>query len=106
MEKVKSDPRFAAANEEAVLKKQKPVFGPLSKAIDNASTELDMNLVDRFGNMMLVLFAGHDTTAHTMTWLTYEMARNPRHQRRLQAEVDALFAGLGGRDMAYADCTQ
>ncbi len=38
-----------------------------------------MNLLDRFGNMMLILFAGHDTTAHTMTWLTYELARNPRY---------------------------
>lgn len=104
MEKVKSDPRFATANEEAVLNHQKPVFGPLSKAIANASTELDMNLVDRFGNMMLVLFAGHDTTAHTMTWLTYEMARNPKYQRRLQAEVDAMFAELNGRDMTYEDC--
>ena len=58
---------------------------------------------DQFGNMMLILFAGHDTTAHTMTWLTFEMARKPALQARLQAEVDAFFAKLGGRDMEYAD---
>ena len=36
-------------------------------------------------------FAGHDTTAHTMTWFAYEMAKHPLHQARAQAEVDALF---------------
>jgi hypothetical protein len=40
-----------------------------------AATKLGMNLKDQFGNMMLILFAGHDTTAHTMTWMTYELAR-------------------------------
>ena len=63
-----------------------------------------MNLKDQFGNMMLILFAGHDTTAHTMTWMTYELAKHPEHQARLHAEVDALFAALGGRDMVYEDC--
>jgi cytochrome P450 len=48
-----------------------------------AATELGMNLKDQFGNMMLILFAGHDTTAHTMTWLTFELARHPEHVRSL-----------------------
>ena len=48
-----------------------------------------MNLLDQFGNMMLILFAGHDTTGHTMTWLTYELARHPHLQKRLQAEARA-----------------
>ena len=40
---------------------------------------------------MIVLFAGHDTTAHTMTWFTWEMSRHPEYQARVHAEVDALF---------------
>ena len=38
----------------------KPVWGPLSKAVANAAAdkELNMSLLDQFGNMMLILFAG------------------------------------------------
>jgi cytochrome P450 len=48
---------------------------------------------------------GHDTTGHTLTWLTYELARNPAIQARLQLEVDALFADMeaAGTDLAYSD---
>jgi cytochrome P450 len=64
--------------------------GPLSQAIlaadDDPST--------RFGNALIFSFAGHDTTGHTMTWLTFELCKAPHYQRRVQAEVDALFAGL------------
>lgn len=38
-----------------------------------------------------------------VSWLTFEMARNPDLQRRLQEEVDDTFASLNGRDMTYAD---
>lgn len=68
-----ADPRFATATDDAVLSGEKEVFGPISKCVTNAAEGMDMNLLDQFGNMMLILFAGHDTTAHTMTWLTFEM---------------------------------
>lgn len=32
--------------------------------------------------------SGHDTTGHTLSFLTFELARNPRIQAELQAEVD------------------
>lgn len=104
MRKVREDPAFAAASDPEVQAGHKPVFGPLSKSVATAGTELGLNLKDQFGNMMLILFAGHDTTAHTMTWLAYELARHPPYQQRLQAEVDAMFQGLEGRDMVYEDC--
>ena len=34
------------------------------------------------------IFAGHDTTANTLTWCCYELARHPEVQQRLQAELD------------------
>merc|ERR1711865_271934 len=45
-----------------------------------------------------------DTTAHTMTWLTYELAHHPKYQKK----VDALFEKLklGKRAMIYEDCDQ
>jgi len=106
LKKVGENPQFATATDPDVINGSKPVFGPLSKAVVNASKDLDMNLYDQFGNMLLILFAGHDTTAHTMTWLTYELARNPSYQRRVQAEADVLYDALEreGRDMIYEDC--
>lgn len=106
MRKVEENPAFATASNPEVLSGEKPVFGPLSKSVADASAALHMDLFDQFGNMMLILFAGHDTTAHTMTWFTYEMAKHPEYQARLQAEVDAMFDVLGGRDMTYDDCSK
>lgn len=105
MRKVRENPAFASASSPEVLAGEKAVFGPLSKAIADAGDSLNMNIFDQFGNMMVILFAGHDTTAHTMTWFAYEMAKAPELQVRLQAEIDAMFDSLGGRDMTYDDCS-
>jgi len=76
-----------------------PVRGPLSRAVQNAGLSPSAD----YGNMLLILFAGHDTTGHTMTWLLFELARHPELQHELQQEVDAFFAALGGRDPEYTD---
>jgi len=44
---------------------------------------------------LLQLFAGHDTTGHTMTWLLFELARHPDIQAEVQQEADAFFAICG-----------
>jgi len=52
---------------------------------------------------MGILFAGHDTTGHTMTWLLFELARHPEIQDELHAAADAFFSQLQGRDPTYHD---
>ena len=47
-----------------------------------------------------LLFAGHDTTTATLTFLGYELARNPAAQAAVQAELDAV---LGDRDPTAAE---
>ena len=106
LKKVGENENFGAPTDPDVINGTKALFGPLSKAVHNAATDLDMNIYDQFGNMMLILFAGHDTTAHTMTWCAYELAHHPHYQRRVQQEVDALFADLNGKDMVYEDCVK
>eukprot|EP00756_Hemistasia_phaeocysticola_P008845 Hpha_TRINITY_DN14744_c0_g1::TRINITY_DN14744_c0_g1_i1::g.103168::m.103168/K07440/CYP46A1; cholesterol 24-hydroxylase len=81
-----------------------PVRGPLSRLID--TTTPDEDTLTKTGNAMIFAFAGHDTTGHTMTWLLFELAKNPALQRRLQDEVDGFFARLGGREMAYGDLNE
>jgi hypothetical protein len=75
------------------------VRGPLSHAL----AELDMDNKTTEGNALIFAFAGHDTTGHTMTWLLYELAKNPTMQGRLQKEVDCFFDELGDTDPTYDD---
>jgi len=85
-----------------------PVHGPLTAQIATMRQEITgtgAHAVDR-DTAATFLFAGHDTTANLMTWVTFELARKPHLQHRMQAEVDAVFAKLGGRDMTYADLPQ
>jgi cytochrome P450 len=76
-----------------------PVCGPLSRACAMSGLSASTN----YGNMLLILFAGHDTTGHTMTWLLLELARHPEMQRQLQRDIDAFFEELDGRDPTYRD---
>merc|ERR1712050_265702 len=76
-----------------------PVRGPLSRAVQTSNVDLPST----YGNMLVILFAGHDTTGHTMTWMMMELARHPEHQRALQLEVDKFFQDLDGKDPEYRD---
>jgi cytochrome P450 len=42
--------------------------------------------------VMTLLFAGHDTTTSTVSFMFYELARNPHVRERLLAEQDAVVA--------------
>ena len=44
--------------------------------------------------LMTFQFAGHETTANTMTWSVYEICRHPEVQAKLHAEIDALLPAL------------
>jgi len=43
------------------------------------------------GNLTTFLFAGHETSAGTLTWCLYELARNQDAQDRLRKEVQAAY---------------
>jgi len=96
MEQTTSEPSLALPSD------GRPVVGPLSRAVGTSKLPGSAN----FGNMLLILFAGHDTTGHTMTWLLFELARHPEVQRELQREVDAFYAELEGRDPSYRDLSR
>lgn len=76
-----------------------PVRGPLSRAFQTGG----MHPSTDYGNMHFSLFAGHDTTGHTLTWFMFEMGRNPDIQRQVQREVDCFFERLAGEDPTYTD---
>jgi cytochrome P450 len=43
--------------------------------------------------VMTLMFAGHDTSTSTLSFLLYELARNPHPRSRLGAELDAALNG-------------
>lgn len=43
------------------------------------------------GNLMTVLLAGEDTTAHTMTWAIFLLTQHTEYQTKLKQEADALL---------------
>jgi cytochrome P450 len=47
-----------------------------------------------------LLLAGHETTAHAISWTLYLLAKHPEHRRRVQAEIDAV---LGSRLPGFED---
>merc|ERR1740120_160518 len=75
------------------------VCGPLMRAVQKS----ELGPTANYGNVLLILFAGHDTTGHTMTWLLFELARHPEHQAELHREVDGFFCKLAGREPEYRD---
>jgi cytochrome P450 len=43
--------------------------------------------------LMTLMFAGHDTSTSTLTFMLYELARHPQVLAQLQAEQDAVLGG-------------
>lgn len=57
----------------------------------------DMELLDQ---AMTLFFAGHETTANSLVWAWYALAKHPEVARRLQEDLDRV---LGGRPCTVDD---
>ncbi len=57
---------------------------------EDANSLSDLQIRDE---VMTLMFAGHDTTTSTVSFMFYELARNPHLLTRLLAEQDAVLAG-------------
>ncbi|KAI8924532.1 cytochrome P450 [Entophlyctis helioformis] len=48
------------------------------------------------GEMKAFFLAGHETTAHTLSFIALELSRNPDVQQRLRVEINAVLSTLNG----------
>ena len=72
-------------------KRGEDILSLLLDAHDEDGTTLsDLQIRDE---VMTLLFAGHDTTTSTISFMFYELAHNPEITGRLLAEQDAQLAG-------------
>lgn len=69
------------------------LIGKLLHAKDEETGEV-MSLKQLRDEVITIYFAGHDTTARTLTWLWYFLSRHPDVRERMEEEVDRV---LGGR---------
>jgi cytochrome P450 len=85
-------------------------FSPTSLAArlmdDSAGNPYKGDTDLQMDELLTFMFAGHDTTASTLSWLIYELARNPDIQAKVQKEVDETLVKLDGRQPEYRDITK
>ena len=74
----------------ALFKELETSNGPLSNAMKTREASAKTKNED-FGNALIFPFAGHDTTANTLTWLIYELCKNRYAYNKLQTEVDIFW---------------
>ena len=72
------------------------LLAQLMAAVDDGERMSDRQLRDE---AMTMLLAGHETTALTITYALYSLARNPACEARLRAELDSL----GGASPVLSD---
>ncbi|XP_035985610.1 cytochrome P450 3A56-like [Fundulus heteroclitus] len=56
---------------------------------------LGLNDHEIFSQVTMLLFAGYETSATTLVFLAYTLARNPEVMKRLQQEIDSTFPHKG-----------
>lgn len=50
-----------------------------------------------------LLLAGQETTAGTLSWFLWEMARHPESQERIRDEIAAVYRRANGAELSIAD---
>ena len=50
-----------------------------------------------------LLLAGHDTSANSLTWFFWELAKHPESAREIREEIAAVRARIGARDFSITD---
>ncbi|KAF2851298.1 cytochrome P450 [Plenodomus tracheiphilus IPT5] len=72
-----------------VIPKEKDVFSwLLDENYPNVTPELN-------ADSRLLIVAGSDTTAASLSWLTYELCKNPKVQSKLRTEIDTAVSKKG-----------
>ncbi|KAK0475531.1 cytochrome P450 [Armillaria novae-zelandiae] len=71
----------------AADKPKKDIMSLLVKANISENPKTRLNEEELIGQMNTIMFAGHETTANTLSWTFLELARHPEVQNRLRAEI-------------------
>lgn len=71
------------------------------KLTSNKKSKHDIDDTTIIATLIVLLVAGYDTTGITLSYLAYEMSKNPEIQEKLQEEIDEAFDGSCGELPEY-----
>ncbi|PBK73356.1 cytochrome P450 [Armillaria solidipes] len=66
---------------------KKDIMSLLVKANVSENPKTRLSVEELLGQVNTIMFAGHETTANTLSWTFLELARHPEVQDRLRAEI-------------------
>ncbi|KAK0441529.1 cytochrome P450 [Desarmillaria tabescens] len=91
------------ANDPISCKRQKDIMSLLIKAKSSSDPKTRLNDDEVLTLMNGMLFAGHETSGTTISWLLLELAKAPAIQQKLRAEIRANQALQSRNDLVPSD---
>ncbi|KAI3614856.1 cytochrome p450 [Moniliophthora roreri] len=79
------------------------LLGVISRALRASDSEKQLNDEEALSQMATIILAGHETSANTLTWLFYQLARHPADQERLLKEIKQAREEKGDEDFTAND---
>lgn len=81
-------------------KERRDLLQMLVDAVDTEGGGSKLSVEEVRDQLVTLFLAGHETTAHALSWTFYCLAQNPEVERRLHRELDEV---LGDRDASVSD---
>ncbi|KAG7094556.1 hypothetical protein E1B28_005384 [Marasmius oreades] len=75
--------------------KDNDLMGVVSRALYANSPEKHLSTEEALSQMATIIFAGHETSASSLNWVLYELAKHPEDQQKVFQEINALRNGTG-----------
>ncbi|KAM7394531.1 hypothetical protein PAMP_021328 [Pampus punctatissimus] len=90
-------PSFASGRIKEVYRDILQIMMNSQTANESMKEKQNKGLTDHeiISQLTIFISAGHDTSATTLAFLAYDLARNPEVMRRLQEEIDSTFPDKG-----------
>lgn len=89
---------IAAKQEEGVSEKSEDLLSTLLSVRDENGSSMDIEEI--IDDVMILFFAGHETTANALAWFWDQMAAHPEIESRVYKEIDSV---IGKREPSYDD---
>ena len=67
------------------------------KANASEDPKTQLSYTEMTAQMQSLTFAGHETTASTLSWMLWELAKHPDYQAKMRAEIRATRAAVLAR---------
>ncbi|KAI8929120.1 cytochrome P450 [Entophlyctis helioformis] len=91
------DERRVSSNNGANITKSKWEMDVLDRLLQNNATAKSSADEEIIGEILGFFLAGHETTAHTLTFLMLALCQNPPVMRKLVDEIDAVYEQVDGK---------